>query len=92
MNADENRWLCFMNNVGMDVSVAEARNHLTRLIRAVEAGERVVITRNGRPVAQLMPPPPERRKVQFGGMRDRIKLMPGWDDPVDLDRFLEGGI
>ena len=76
----------------MDVSVAEARNQLTRLTRAVEAVERVVITRNGRPVAQLMPPPPERRKVQFGGMRDRIKLMPGWDDPVDLDRFLEGGI
>ena len=80
------------NNVGMDVSVAEARNHLTRLIRAVEAGERVVITRNGRPVAQLTTPTPERRKVQFWGMGDRIKMMPGWDDPVDLDRFLEGGI
>jgi prevent-host-death family protein len=76
----------------MDVSVAEARNQLTRLTRAVEAVERVVITRNGRPVAQLMPPPTKRRKVQFGGMRDRIKLMPGWDDPVDPDRFFEGGI
>jgi len=23
-------------------------------------------------------------------MRDRIKLLPGWDDPIDLDRFVAG--
>lgn len=76
----------------MDVSIAEARNRLTQLIRAFENGEPVVITRNGKPVAQLAPPPPKRRKVRFGSMRDRIQLLPGWDDPIDLDRFLEGGI
>lgn len=76
----------------MDVSIAEARNRLTQLIRAVEAGESVVITRNGKPVAQLSPPPPARQVVRFDGMRDRIQLLPGWDDPVDLDRFLEGGL
>jgi hypothetical protein len=43
-------------------------------------------------VAQLTPPPPERRKVRFGGMKDRIKLLPGWDDPINLDRFLEGDL
>lgn len=74
----------------MDVSVAEAKNRLTQLIRAVENGESVVITRNGHPVAQLAPPPVQRRQVQFDGMRDRIQLFPGWDDPVDLDRFLQG--
>jgi len=47
----------------MDVSIAEAKNRLTELIRAVEDGERVVITRHGKPVAQLSPAPPERRKV-----------------------------
>jgi prevent-host-death family protein len=76
----------------MDVSIADAKNRLTRLIRAVEAGEQVVITRNGKPVAQLAPPPAKRRKVQFDRMRDRIQLHSGWDDPVDLDRFLEGGL
>ncbi len=74
----------------MDVSVAEAKNRLSALIRAMEDGETVVITRNGRPVAQIAPPPPERRKVIFGGMRGRIKLLPGWDDPIDLDEFLKG--
>lgn len=75
----------------MDVSVAVAKNRLPELIRAFEAGEQVVITRHGKPVAQLAPPSSTNRRVQFDCMRDRIELLPGWDDPVDLDRFLEGG-
>lgn len=74
----------------MDVSIAVAKNRLTQLIRAVESGERVVITRNGKPVAQIAPPPPARRKARLGGMKSRIQLLPGWDAPVDLDQFLEG--
>jgi prevent-host-death family protein len=76
----------------MDVSVAEAKNRLTQLLRAVEDGESVVITRNGKPIAQIVPPPPERRKVRLGAMKDRIQLLPGWDDPIDLDRFLAGDL
>ena len=76
----------------MDVSIVEAKNRLTQLIRAVEQGESVVITRNGKPVAQIAPPPAKRRSVRFGGMRGRIRLDPGWDAPLDLDRFLEGSI
>lgn len=77
---------------GMDISIAEAKNRLTKLIRAVEQGEPVVITRNGKPVAQLTPPPPKRRPVRFDGLKGRIQLHPGWDDPVDPDRFLDGGL
>jgi prevent-host-death family protein len=74
----------------MNISTAEAKNRLTELIRAVEGGELVVITRHGRAVAQLAPPPAERRKPVLGGMKDRIRLLPGWDAPVDPDRFMEG--
>jgi antitoxin (DNA-binding transcriptional repressor) of toxin-antitoxin stability system len=52
----------------------------------------LVITRNGKPVAQLVPPPAERRKAKLGGMKGRIKFLPGWDDPIDLDEFLAGRI
>lgn len=76
----------------MKVSTAEAKNRFTELIRAVEAGERVVITRHGRPVAQIAPPPPEEHKVRLGGMKGRIKFKPGWDAPIDLDHFLEGDL
>jgi len=74
----------------MDVSIAEAKNNLTKLVRAVEGGESVVITRNGKPVAQLAPLPAGRRRVRLGTMRGRIDLKPGWDDPVTLERFLTG--
>lgn len=75
----------------MNVAIAEAGSRLPELIRAMENGERVVITDEGKPVAQLAPPP-ESRAVRFGGMKDRIKLLPGWDDPVDEDRFLAGDL
>jgi hypothetical protein len=35
---------------------------------------------------------PRLPKVRFDGMRDRIELPPGWDDPIDLDRFLMGDL
>jgi prevent-host-death family protein len=76
----------------MEVSVAEAKNRLPELIRAVEEGEKVVITRHGKPVAQLTGPPSETRRIQWGAMRGRIKLLPGWDDSIDLDRFLAGDL
>ena len=37
------------------VNVHEAKSNLSRLLRQVEAGEEVVIARNGKPVARLAP-------------------------------------
>ena len=39
----------------MDISVYEAKTHLSRLIADVEAGVEVTITRHGKPVARLVP-------------------------------------
>jgi len=38
------------------VSVTEARREWSKLLAAVEAGESVIITRYGKPVAHLVPP------------------------------------
>lgn len=38
-----------------EVGAYEAKTHLPRLLREVEAGEIVVITRHGVPVARLVP-------------------------------------
>jgi prevent-host-death family protein len=72
----------------MNVSTAEAKNRLTELIRIVADGEQVVITRHGRSVAQLVPPPAEPRKARFDGMKGRIRLLPGWDDPITEEELL----
>jgi prevent-host-death family protein len=36
-------------------NIADAKTHLTRLIARVERGERIVIARAGKPVAELRP-------------------------------------
>ncbi len=74
--------------IGMNVSTAEAKNRLPELIRAVEGGEQVVITRHGKPVAQIASPPAEQRKVRFDGMKGRIRFLPGWDDPITEEELL----
>ena len=37
------------------VSIKEAKDHLTALARRVEKGETVVVTRNGKPIRDLVP-------------------------------------
>ena len=45
------------------VSLREVNQHLTRYIKAAEAGERIVITRRGQPVALLSPIPQQKRSL-----------------------------
>ncbi len=40
----------------MKMSVREARAHFAAALEAAERGERVIITKNGHPVAELGPP------------------------------------
>lgn len=44
-----------------DVAARELRNQTAEVLRRVEAGERVVITSRGRPVAELIPVRTARR-------------------------------
>ncbi|WP_274626317.1 type II toxin-antitoxin system Phd/YefM family antitoxin [Arvimicrobium flavum] len=39
----------------MEISVSEAKAQLTDLVRQAEAGEEVILTRDGRPVVRLVP-------------------------------------
>ena len=43
------------------ISLRDANQHLSRYVADVERGERLVITRRGRPVAQLVPVAAEAR-------------------------------
>jgi prevent-host-death family protein len=62
----------------MDVSMAEAKNRFTEVIWMVADGEQVVLTRHGRSVAQIAPPPPEHRKARLDRMKGKIRFLPGW--------------
>jgi len=44
------------------VGAYEAKTHLPELLRRVEKGERITITKHGHPVAELVPASDERRR------------------------------
>ena len=46
------------------IGAFEAKVHFSELLDRVEKGERIVITRRGMPVAQLVPVSPRRREPE----------------------------
>lgn len=45
----------------VDVGIRELRAHLSRYLEAVKAGEQIVVTEHGKPVARLVPMNGERK-------------------------------
>lgn len=54
----------------MQASVHEAKTNLSKLIDAMERGERVIITRHGIPAAELVPA--RVSQVRIGGLKGRL--------------------
>ena len=80
---------------GMRVNVAEAKNGLPRLIRAVEQGEVVTICRRGAPVVDLVPSRAAAPGTRLlGALRGQVEILdPDWWKPLEgaeLERFLGG--
>jgi prevent-host-death family protein len=65
------------------VGTFEAKTHLSELLDRVANGDEITITRNGKPIARLVPVDPasasERRKVarRIDKARRGVKLGPG---------------
>ncbi len=79
----------------MKVSVADAKNKLPELIKAVEDGEQVTICRRGVPVVDIVRTTRSSRKARkFGTLKDKIQILdPNWWKPMtdqEVDDFLEG--
>ena len=64
--------LAGMRTVGLKV----LKNKLSEYVRAAAAGETVVITDRGRPVAEIVPPRPEPETWRERGIRE------GWFSPA----------
>ena len=57
------------------VNMLEAKTNLSRLVESVESGREaeVVIARNGKPAARLVPIEPPRKKIIFGLAKGKYK-------------------
>ena len=65
------------------VNIHEAKTHLSRLLSEVAQGKTIVLARNGKPVARLVPYTREERKP--GRLKGRIKVSPDFDSPLPLE-------
>jgi prevent-host-death family protein len=65
----------------MEVSVREAKTHLSRLLQRVAAGEEIVIANAGVPVARLVPIEPSRSRRQLGMDEGKIWMSDDFDAP-----------
>ena len=57
------------------VTLADAKAHLSELVAKAEAGETVVITRRGKPVAQITTIEAEKKPFDFDALRALTKNM-----------------
>jgi prevent-host-death family protein len=64
----------------VNVNIHEAKTHLSRLLEQVAAGERVVISKAGTPIADLVPH--QAASVTFGGLTGQVTYS---DQAFDLD-------
>lgn len=82
-------------NLIMKVSVADAKNKLPELIKAVEDGESVTICRRGSPVVDIVrTTKAKREKPKFGTLKNKVVVHdPDWWKPMteeEIEAFLEG--
>jgi prevent-host-death family protein len=69
----------------VNVNVYAAKTNLSQLLDRAARGEEIVITRNGRPVAKLVPATPVRKARRLGLLKGRIRIHKGFDAPLPGD-------
>ncbi len=58
------------------VSLADAKARLSELVELAAAGERVIITKRGKPVLELSRPQAAPRRIKLGELRALTQRMP----------------
>lgn len=62
------------------INVHQAKTHLSRLLDRVAAGEEIVISKNGAPVAKLVPLRVGTR--QPGRLKGKLRIAANFDTPL----------
>ena len=62
-----------------EIQATEAKTRLAELLRVVERGESVAITRHGRPIAHLVPAPSQDRANRRRAVERFRQRRAGWD-------------
>lgn len=65
------------------VNISDAKANLSRLLREVQRGERVVIGKAGDPIAVLSAYMPDTSPRKLGGWKGQVRISDGFDNTPD---------
>jgi prevent-host-death family protein len=71
------------------INVHKAKTHFSKLLARVSEGEEIIIARNGKPVARLVPVSPEPPQRPWGIFKGQIWVAPDFTETSDeiIDLF-----
>ena len=69
----------------MEVSIYQAKTHLSSLLRRATEGEEFIIARAGVPIARLVPVQPQKLPFRLGIDEGVFKVPEDFDDPLPPD-------
>ena len=73
-----------------EINATEAKARLAELLRDVESGETIAITRHGRPVAHMVPAPTQHRASREEAVEQFRRRRAGWVRvPFTTDEILK---
>jgi prevent-host-death family protein len=95
MDAKIQNCTTLLYNSGVKVTASYARAHLPELLKAVQRGKTVTISRYNRPIADLAPSKQAQKPARrFGTLKGNVKIFdPNWAAPMtndEADAFIEG--
>lgn len=71
-------------------NIAEAKAQLSKLVERAERGETIIIGRNDRPVAMLVPYEEVKLPRPLGGLKGQIWIAPDFDEcDGEIQRMFE---
>jgi prevent-host-death family protein len=65
------------------ITIHEAKTHLSQLIEQALAGEEVIIAKRNKPLVKLVPIPARKTVPRFGGWEGEIWMSDDFDEPLE---------
>jgi len=78
--------------MGKQVNLYEAKTKLSQLVERAAAGEEIIIAKDGKPRARLMPLNTQRPLRRPGAGRGKVWIAEDFDEPLPADLLAAFGV
>ncbi len=76
--------------MSIQVNIHEAKTHLSKLLERVMSGEKIIIAKSGKPIAQLVPLNQSPTQRTPGNDAGKVVIAADFDDPLqEFENYLE---